>query len=120
MFRSNLIYNDGGRDVIAVHDDVSGIDFRGNVLSGVDDPLLEAGFVNTALELMRAHNGLLFPVDERHAGIGASRDIEVLDRSGTGVSWYPKPDPAPFGKTVATPPAWIRCSKRQGTPTPAT
>ena len=107
MFRSNLIYNDGGRDVIAVHDDVSGIDFQGNVLSNVDDPVLEAGFVNTALELMPADNGLLFPVDERHAGIGATRDIEVLDRSGTGVSWYPKPDPAnrfDTGKTVATTP----------------
>ena len=107
VFRSNLIYNDGGRNVIAVHDDVSGIDFQGNVLNNVDDPVLEAGFVNTALELMPADNGLLFPVDERHAGIGATRDIEVLDRSGTGVSWYPKPDPAnrfDTGKTVATTP----------------
>ncbi len=106
-FRSNLIHNDGGRDVIAVHDDVSGIDFQGNVLNNVDDPALEAGFVNTALELMPADNGLLFPEDERHAGIGATRDIEVLDRSGTGVSWYPKPDPAnrfDTGKTVAIAP----------------
>ena len=107
VFRSNLIYNHGGRDVIAVHDDLSGIDFQGNVRNSVDDPVLEAGFVNTALELMPADNGLLFPVAERHAGIGASRDIEVLDRSGTGVSWYPKPDPAnrfDTGKTVGATP----------------
>ena len=107
VFRSNLIYNDGGRNVIAVHDDVSGIDFQGNVLNNVDDPVLEAGFVNTALELTPADNGLLFPVDERHAGIGAARHIQVLDRSATGVSWYPKPDPAnrfDTGKTVTATP----------------
>ena len=107
VFRSNLIYNDGGRNVIAVHDDVSGIDFQGNVLNNVDDPVLEAGFVNTALELIPADNGVLFPVGERYAGIGATRDIKVLDRSATGVSWYPKPDPAnrfDSGKTVTTTP----------------
>ena len=107
VFRSNLIYNDGGRNVIAVHDDVSGIDFQDNLLNDVDDPVLETGFVNTALELTPADNGLLFPVDERYAGIGATRDIKVLDRSETGVSWYPKPAPAnrfDTGKTVTTTP----------------
>ena len=107
VFRSNLIYNEGGRNVIAVHDDVSGIDFQGNILNKVDDPVLETGFVNTALELTPAGNGLLFPVDERHAGTGATRDIQVLDRSGTGVTWYPKPDPAnrfDTGTTVVTTP----------------
>ena len=107
VFRSNLIYNDGGHNVIAVHDDVSGIDFQDNLLNNVDDPVLETGFVNTALELTPADNGLLFPVDERYAGIGATRDIKVLDRSETGVSWYPKPAPAnrfDTGKTVTTTP----------------
>ena len=107
VFRSNLIYNDGGRNVIAVHDDISGIDFQRNVLNNVDDPVLDAGFVNTALELTPADNGLLFPVDERYAGIGATRHIQVLDRSATGVSWYPKPDSAnrfDTGKTVPTTP----------------
>ena len=107
VFRSNLIYNDGGRNVIAVHDDVSGIDFQGNVFNNVDDPVLEAGFVNSAVELIPADNGLLFPMDERHAGIGATRHIQVLDRSATGVSWYPKPDSANrfgTGETVTTTP----------------
>ena len=105
VFRSNLIYNDGGRNVIAVHDDVSGIDFQGNVLNHVDDPVLKAGFVNTELELVPADNGLLFPADEQYAGIGAPRDTRILDRSATGVTWYPKPDRAnrfDTGKTVTT------------------
>ena len=107
VFRSNLIYNGGGRNVIAVHDDVSGIDFQRNVLNSVDDPVLEAGFVNTELELISADDGLLFPADERYAGIGAPRDVRILDRSATGVTWYPKPDRAnrfDTGKTVTTMP----------------
>jgi len=107
VFSSNLIHNSGGRNVIAVHDDVSGIDFQRNVLNNVDNPALEAGFINTALELMPADNGLLFPVDAEHAEMGASRDIQVLDRSATGVSWYPKPGPASrfdAGRTVTITP----------------
>ena len=107
VFRSNLIYNDGGRNVIAVHDDVSGIAFERNLLNGVDAAVLEEGFVNTSLELMPAANGLQYPIDERHAEIGVTRDIEVLDRSRTGVSWYPKPEPAhrfDKGETVAVAP----------------
>ena len=94
VFGSNLIHNSGGRNIIAVHDDISGIDFRRNVLNNVDDPALKAGFVNTAVELMPADNGLLYSADERYAEMGATRDIQVLDRSATGVSWYPKPGPA--------------------------
>ena len=107
VFRSNLIYNDGGRNVIAVHDDVSGIDFQRNVLNSVDNPALEGGFVNAELELIAADNGLLFPADERYAGTGAPRDVGILDRSATGVTWYPKPDRVnrfDTGKTVTTMP----------------
>ena len=107
VFRSNLIYNDGGRNVIAVHDDVSGIDFQRNVLNSVDDPVLKAGFVNAELELISADAGLLFPADERYAGIGAPRDVRILDRSATGATWYPKPDRANrfgTGKTITTMP----------------
>ncbi len=107
VFGSNLIYNQDGRNVIAVHDDVGGIDFRRNVLNNVDNPALEAGFINTALELMPAGNGLLFPVDDRHAEMGATRNLQVLDGSDTGVSWYPKPGPAnrfDAGRTITITP----------------
>ena len=107
VFRSNLIYNGDGRNVIAVHDDVSGIDFQRNVLNQVDDPALEAGFVNTEVELTSAASGLLFPADGRQAGVGATRGLGILDRAGTGVTWYPKPDRAnrfDTGKTITTGP----------------
>lgn len=93
VFRSNLIFNEDGRNIVAVHDDVGGIEFQGNVLNDVDEPTLTEGFVNAALELALADNGLLYPADGQFADVGASRDLEVLDRESTGVSWYPKPGP---------------------------
>ena len=104
VFRSNLIFNEDGQNIIAVHDDVGGIEFQGNVLNDVDEPALTEGFTNASLELASAGNGLLYPADERFADAGASRDIRVLDRESTGVSWYPKPGPeARFdtGETIA-------------------
>lgn len=77
VFRANLVYTADGRDNIRKHDDVSGIAFSGNSL-------------HTDIALEKGTNGLLYPADPALAGIGASRDIEVLDRDNAGPSWYPK------------------------------
>ncbi len=91
VFGSNLIHNEDGRNIITVHDNISGIDFRANALNGVEDSPLSDGFDNSGIELRRADNGLLYPVDDALADVGVSRDLQVLDRTSTGVSWYPKP-----------------------------
>ena len=93
IFRNNLIANRAAKDSIAVHDDMSGIAFEGNVLSGVTKAPAETGFRNERVALEEAANGLLYPVGEGFADIGAGRDLEVLERERTGVSWYPKPGP---------------------------
>ena len=79
VFRANLVFTSDGRDNIRKHDDVSGIEFSGNSLH--EDITLEKGA-----------NGLLYPADPALSGIGASRDIEVLDRADAGPSWYPTGD----------------------------
>jgi poly(beta-D-mannuronate) lyase len=91
-FRNNLVYNRDGRDIFAVHDDISGIAFEGNVLHEVDDPVIGRGFISRTVELEELPTGLMRPVDEDLAGVGASADLAVLDRDDTGVDWYPKPD----------------------------
>jgi poly(beta-D-mannuronate) lyase len=93
-FRNNLVYNEGGASIIAVHDDISGIHFEGNVLNEVEEPVIADGFTSRSVELAEGPNGLLYPADEKLAQVGASRDLVVLDRDATGVSWYPKPVPA--------------------------
>ena len=102
-FRNNLIYNRDGASVITVHDDISGIDFEGNVLNKVENPAIDRGFSSRNVELQKLPTGLMRPVDPELAGVGASADLTVLDRDATGVDWYPKPDNTPLfdtGKTI--------------------
>ena len=91
VFRSNLIHNADRRNIVSVHDDIGGIDFRGNALNAVADSPLVDGFVNAAFELAPAANGLLYPAGEALADVGVARDLPVLDPASTGVPWYPKP-----------------------------
>ena len=90
-FSQNLIYNEDGRDVFTVYDDMSGIEFTDNVLGSMDPPAFASGFKRETIELSRAKNGLLYP----QAGIeaGVKRDISVTTKDMTGVSWYPKAEP---------------------------
>ena len=100
-FSNNLIHNPDGADSIAVHDDISGIEFSDNVVDGVAPPADTQGFVSRSVELERAENGLLYPVG---IDVGAGRDLKVLDKASTGVAWYPKPGPDnrfDTGKTIA-------------------
>ena len=101
VFESNLIFNDDGRDVFTVYDDMSGIDFENNVLGSMDPPDFTEGFAREKLTLARGSNGLMYP----QSGVeeGASRDLSVTTKDMTGVSWYPKTEPiVPFqsGKTI--------------------
>jgi poly(beta-D-mannuronate) lyase len=89
-FRNNLVYNEDGSNNIAVHDDIGGIEFVGNVLHEVADPAVNVGFSSQNVVLEKAANGLLYP----HAiDVGVSRALQVLDKATTGTTWYPKPGP---------------------------
>jgi poly(beta-D-mannuronate) lyase len=90
-FRNNLVYNEDGRNVIAVHDDVSGIEFRDNILNRVEQPKIADGFRSAEVELVKGPNGLLYPADPELAEAGAASGLQVLDKAETGVDWYPKP-----------------------------
>ena len=98
VFRNNLLGGVGARFFIQVDADMSGIDFENNtVVAGK----LSAGFrdiVQRSVELARAANGLLYPVDPATAGMGAPRDLDLITLDEVGVDWYPKPgDGGPFG-----------------------
>ena len=104
-FESNLIYNDDGRDVFTVYDDMSGIDFKDNVLGSMDPPEFATGFSRESVSLSRAKNGLMYP--QAGVAVGASRDLAVTTKEMTGVSWYPKAEPLiefQSGKTIAVKP----------------
>lgn len=105
-FHKNLVYNDDGKNVIAVHDDVNGIRFENNVANGETAREVESGFTRRAVELEKAANGLLYPVADELADLGASRNLDVLQKSATGVTWYMKPGPDnrfDTGKVITVP-----------------
>lgn len=90
-FKNNLIVNAKPIDSIAVHDDISGIEFSGNVLSGVLKAPAATGFDSRSVRMEDHSNGLAYPTDDEFARTGVSRSLEVLQRSTTGPDWYPKP-----------------------------
>lgn len=87
-FTDNLIYNANGRNIIALHDDVSGIQFARNVVHKGTKLPIDTGFSGRQVKLQNETNGLLYPVG---INVGASRRLAVLDKQTTGVTWYPKP-----------------------------
>ena len=87
-FENNLIAGTSGRDIFTLYDDVSGIQFTGNVLDGVDAPQLSDGFSSETISLARAPSGLLLPEGDVDAGV--RRDLSPVLRDATGVDWYAK------------------------------
>ena len=90
-FRSNLIFNSDGENIVRVHDDIGGIAFEGNASNAVEDLPVKSGFANSPIEMHMAKNGLWYPAGEELASIGVRADLQVLDKDDTGVAWYPKP-----------------------------
>ena len=90
-FDKNLIVQaESGADVFTVYDDISGISFNENVISGSGAPVTR-GFESTTVSLVRAKNGLKYPESDDLQGAGVSPKIPVVAKSETGVVWYPKP-----------------------------
>ena len=91
VFANNLIYHGDGRDVFTIYDDMSGIDFKANILNRKELPDFAKGFEYKDVSLSRAANGLLYPNDGQSWGV--SRDLKVTHKDVVGASWYPKTEP---------------------------
>ncbi len=95
-FANNLIAHQDAIDVFTVYDDMSGVDFNGNLVSGAAVPDFADGFKGQSLEFARAANGLLYATGDVDGGAG--KDLTVTTKAMTGPDWYPKQEPiVPFG-----------------------
>ena len=106
VFASNFIYHEDGRDIFTVYDDMSGIDFKDNVLGSIEPPDFTNGFAKQSVSLARAANGLLYPNGDNAGGI--SRDVKVTSKDDVGPKWYEKTEPTvafASGKTHAVTPS---------------
>ncbi len=89
-FKNNLIYNVDKRDTFTVYDDVSGIEFSGNVLNDVEKPELTRGFTSEPIRLSRNEHGLMVLIDDKFSDVGANGNLKPILKGDTGVKWYPK------------------------------
>jgi len=98
-FANNIIAAPGDDIIIKIEDDVSGISFHDNILAKGRSAAPLKGVETRNLEMRRAENGLLYPVDAALANLGAPRDLRPVQRDAAGPAWYPKPDGGtPFGR----------------------
>lgn len=101
---SNNIVLPASETAFKLYDDMSGIEFAGNVMIGADVPSFTGGFTRQDLTLSRAANGLLYP--PVGTDVGVPRDLVVTQLEDVGVDWYPKaPARIEFGsgRVVAVP-----------------
>lgn len=97
-FERNLIVGAKGQDPFRAEGEIAGIALADNVEAKVAKPLLGAGIEQREVELERAANGLLYPVDLALAAVGAPRDLKPVTRGEVGAIWYRSDAPeAAFG-----------------------
>jgi poly(beta-D-mannuronate) lyase len=89
VMKDNLIINTDKQQPFSLFDDVSGIKLSGNIANTGVPAVLSYGVKRQDVALERAENGLLYPVSDK-LNAGAKRDLNVLSKQDTGVSWYPK------------------------------
>ncbi|OAV45193.1 alginate lyase [Lewinella sp. 4G2] len=102
-FTDNVFYRKSGGSLFNVFDDLSGITFRGNLLSDGLKPLQSTGFESREINLEDVGNGILLP-----SGLAVSdsirRGIDLMATAeNTGASYYEMDVQEPFfatGKTI--------------------
>lgn len=90
--RNLIVIADNPTDVFTVYDDISGISFNDNVLSGSSAPVATGFESRPELALIRGSNGLQYPKSIDLEQVGVARGVKVVDKASTGVDWYPKPE----------------------------
>jgi len=87
---NNLFYSKNKKNVFTVYDDISGIEFKNNVLSENMEPFQKNGFLKEYIDLVRNENGLLLPKSLETKDIGMTVVGEIATPKNTGVNWYPR------------------------------
>ena len=89
VFRNNLIVNEQGSHPFSIFDDISGIAFSGNVSNQSVPEAIKSGFSIEDVELRKPDLDILYSTPDPVTA-GAKRTAPVLNKTQTGVNWYPK------------------------------
>jgi poly(beta-D-mannuronate) lyase len=102
MIANNVFYSSQARDIFTVYDDISGITFTNNIISGFDSRITAAGLVRRDVVLVKNAAGLSYPAGDNFEKLGARRDLSVMRFDQVGPDWYPKGARAPRFDTGAS------------------
>ncbi|MEO9869160.1 polysaccharide lyase 6 family protein [Ekhidna sp.] len=89
-FKNNLILGNTNTEPFTIYDDVSGIEFAGNVMNDEAKAPFKNGFEKVQLELTRNENGLLTPSQDLVDKIEFGEIKLPITKEETGASYYPK------------------------------
>ncbi|MEM6343524.1 MAG: chondroitinase-B domain-containing protein [Bacteroidota bacterium] len=85
----NIFYTENRPDLFTVYDDISGIDFSGNLVSQSTPPL-NAGFTQAKLDFTENEAGLLVSNEAVAQGKGMQKMTERATPENCGPNWYPR------------------------------
>ena len=103
VVENNIFYNEDQENLFTVYDDISGIQFKNNVISPNITPISDEGFAQKKLTLQQNSEGFLLPSDT-DPNIGAEIAADKATKENTGASWYSKEEtevPLSSGNTIA-------------------
>ncbi|MEL6867005.1 MAG: chondroitinase-B domain-containing protein [Bacteroidota bacterium] len=99
----NIFYHAHKEELFTVYDDISGIAFKGNLISEKANPITTPGFQKAQLHFERGEKGLLMPQGEVAKGKGMKPSEDRATPANTGLNWYPRKEEEVFfgtGKTI--------------------
>ena len=89
QFNNNVVFQSDRKQPFTLFDDIGGVKFSGNTSNVSVPEALSTGFNVQDLTLEPEANGLVYPKG-LNANRGASRNLPVIAKAMTGVSWYEK------------------------------
>ena len=103
----NLFYHDQRDEIFTIYDDISGITFADNYISGSLNTINSIDFKQSGTGLVQNASGIYLPESDYLEGIGCSLQQPSATRDNTGVTWYPRRDEELFfdrGKSIEVAP----------------
>jgi poly(beta-D-mannuronate) lyase len=85
----NIFYHETKSNLFTVYDDISGVDFKNNILGKNLVTDITKGFVNSDIQLVKNEQGFLIPESDK---IKTKVEIspKIATKENTGVTWYSK------------------------------
>ncbi|RKQ50207.1 poly(beta-D-mannuronate) lyase [Roseivirga pacifica] len=89
-FKHNLIISKTNLNPFTIYDDVSGIEFEGNLMNEEAEPPFNNGFGKVPFALAKNENGLVAPDKELTDKINFGEVKLPINKNEVGASYYPK------------------------------